>query len=63
MYSILTEDDVNSKLVGFAVHESQVVNSKYHPRNLDTIRQWAIFRGLEVQEAFAEKFYLVRLVV
>jgi LmbE family N-acetylglucosaminyl deacetylase len=60
VYIPLSGEDVKNKLESIKCYSSQISIEKYHPRNLNVVKDWTKMRGMEISTEYAEKFYLVK---
>ncbi len=60
-YFVISEENLQAKIQAVMSYQSQVAGRDYFSENY--IRSWAVVRGVEVKQKYAESFQIVRLVV
>lgn len=59
-YSVLSEEELNKKIEAVLCYKSQQDGRAYF--SSEYIRSWAISRGVEIKEKYAEAFNIIRLI-
>lgn len=59
-YTVLSEEELNKKIEAVMCYKSQETGRAYF--SAEYIKSWAIARGVEIKERYAETFNIIRLI-